>query len=63
MQCSRDTCLLSRKKIYHALCEKDKIHRFIDEGSEQKYYKSPLDKVGITYSFNIIRWASDKDKF
>lgn len=53
-----DACLLSREDIYHALCEKDKTHRFIDEGSGNRYRKAPWDEIGITYSFNITRWAS-----
>jgi len=55
-----DWCELSQEEIYEILCENDKIHRFIDKGSRKIQCKAPWDEIGITYSFNIANWASNK---
>lgn len=55
-----DACLLSREEIYHALCQQDNIHRFIDNRYENFICKAPWDEIGITYAFDIFTWATDK---
>ena len=50
--------LLDSEAIYQCLAKHQKTHYFINRGCKNITYKAPMDRIGVSYAFNIDKFAS-----